>query len=345
MSYTYDNYILYTSGGIKYRLMEGYPKVTAERNDLKLTERYLIHTTDLLAFIKETFPPVTVDANGRLRRPNSRTYPGDATLFTKSLSAEPHTGELPSDPWRIHTGAPDNTFDFDTVVTIEYGTDVTDDQSDETLFEHSINVGGEFFTLPPQKLETSDIDAIEIELPTQGTPDYTPNKDLKLPISKVIPTIEHSFRYRFVKDPNWALYQEMLGCVNQNKHYNPDWDLPDGYKPLVGIPTAYRETVMFMGVSGTQRVVWEDNAVVTKPWDLDFKFSQKHHTGPPPFWRVAAFGDDAEPSIYGWNHVYIPARQKWCYLRTQEGNPIHRLADLNLIFNSLSTTEPANENS
>ena len=330
MAYNSNSYILLTPlNGVPYRLMEGYPQFVFSREESTCTEKYLIVATTLQAFLQENFPPPTV-FEGRVIIPNTRTYPGSTILYTKKVTAVPHTGSKPVDPFGFYADAPDNTFDQDLLVTIEYSTSKTDDQDDE-LYEHSVNAGGEFFTLPPQKVTVTDEDARGLSGTGSSTSSPEPNKDFKLPISKVIPTIEHSFRYRFVQDPNWALYQDMLGTVNANRPLRMDLVPDEGTAPHIGVPSAYPGTVLFMGVSGSQRVVFEDNNTVTKPWDLDFKFSHKHHTGPP----INPDSEDRlerEPRIFGWNHFYIPAKGDWEQIHTNTGALVHRLADHNEIF-------------
>lgn len=300
-----------TALGIPYSLMGGYPKITATRDEVKATEKYRIRAQYVSAFIVESFPPPVVTLN-RLTIPNARTLPGSNVMFTKTVSFEPLSSDRPGDPFSVDNNAAEGTYEEYYIATIEYATQLPDsDTNEDSIFEHSVNVGGEFMSLPAQKTELEDDGGVN------GTAETSePNKDIQLPLTQVVPTIEHDFRVRYVLNPNWEKFVELLGCVNSNSPNN---------NKLVGIPKAKRETVMFMGVSGSQKVVWTGTNTKEEPWDLEFKFSERSIT------------DENGGGPYGWNHFYIPAKGKYLRVKKADGTNVHKVTDLNPIFEETST--------
>ncbi|MCK5632679.1 hypothetical protein KAH94_02950, partial [bacterium] len=53
-----SNWRLRTTGGIRYKLLEGFPKGTFEAENGKITEQYVIQSSDLIPFVLESFAPM-----------------------------------------------------------------------------------------------------------------------------------------------------------------------------------------------------------------------------------------------------------------------------------------------
>jgi hypothetical protein len=300
-----------TNGGIKYKLVEGFPKLSGDEDGTTATEEYLVPANQLGAFWAESLP-VPVFFLNFILLPARRRMPGAPFLITKSLSCEPHSGQKPGDPFSFDPLAPNGTYDDLYRVTINYETmkesddNERDENKPETFLEHSMSAGGEFLSIPPNKTSITDGDIDTVTSPSGGDED---NEDQQMPIVMSIPTIEHSFKWKFVLDPNWAEIYTQLGNIN--------------LKAIKFIPESKPETVMFTGVSGNQVYLWNGAALRVQPWSLTFKFSQRH---------IEEGG-----RTYGWNHVFSPKKGRWVYLfRAGDAdgahNPLYQRSDFLELF-------------
>ncbi len=303
-----------TAGGIKYKLISG-PKLSGDAEGLTATEQYLIRTVDVDNFFAESFPSPII-MNSQLVFPAKRRMPGSGLLVTKSIDFDPHAGTIPGDPFATDTGAPAKTYDDLYVATIKYETmqESEDNEPDplkpETFLEHTVDVGGEFLHWSPKKTKIKDPTA------ATGTSAATPvtNTDQQLSAVKVIPTIEHSLKWSRALRPPWLIIRQALGRINVARH-------PFFNNAPIG-------TVMFMGVSGSQKYLWDSlNGVRLSSWTLDFKFSEKAVTENAEFFGIAV-----EPFYYSWNHVFVPSKGKWMELQNVDGLPLHQSGDFLQLF-------------
>ena len=202
-----------------------------------------------------------------------------------------------------------------------------DEGNPETFLEHSVNAGAEYLHIQPKAIEVSEktVDGSQNQ-PFQHPPgpdgqepdcnnapdDKEANKDPELAIYKVIPTIEHSLKWKFALNPSWTNIYRRLGTVNNSviKMFN----------------YAKKETVLFTGVSGQRSYRYFNSraggSLSVTPWSLDFKFSQR---------SVYEGGN-----IYGWNHVYSPSKQKWVRpIRPRDNcKPLFEASDFLKLFRS-----------
>lgn len=321
---------LETLGGLKYKLMEGYPTFKVFEGGVSAVEQYLMRSSDLAGFIEESHPLPYVD-EGRVIIPGRRTMPGTTFLITKDLDVKPHTGQLPSDPLGVDSEAADGTYDPHILVTINYTTQKqsSDDGSNDrdeldpvTFLERSINVGGEFLSLGPQNTKTTDgglgddpgpepedsgqqweqqagvPDTGYSTVDTKSPSDTKATADPTVNFVKMIPTAELNYKWPFVVVPPWSRIFGYLGCVNGLVRDSSGRIHPE-IRRLTNrlFYNLEPETVVFQGVSGTQKYLWNGASSGAQPWELDFKFSVK---------RVYEAGN-----VYGWNHIWVPKEQKW----------------------------------
>jgi len=300
-----------TTGGIKYKLVEGYPRITHGEEGTDATEQYIMRSIDIPGFVAEAMPPPYV-LGGYVFLPPRRLMPG--TVFvTKTINIEPQSGSLPADYFQVDSGATDGTYDYLARVTIDYTTNLESgqerDPNDPTTFlEHSMNVGGEFYDLPPKGLhydEDGDLDDPPAGyVAGTGREIIVPDGSSVPTMKQVLATIQHNLRWPFVLDPDWDTIFDCLGKVNDAAI--------DLFKQ------AAAETVLFQSISGSQKHVWNGASASTQPWQLDFKFSQRVNT-------VTGLG------ALTWNHSYLPiagkagadANHKWIkpYYMTTENDP------------------------
>lgn len=288
-----SNARLATNAGIKYKLMEGYPKIGVTDEEITATEQYLIQMANVDAFILEAMPPPTILGNLILRSPRRR-MPGASFLVTQSLQIEPHSGLTPGDPWGADPNAPANTYDDLARVTIEYTSAAAEGEDEEdpgggdpeTFLEHSFTSGAEFLTVSPRKvkLPEQDIELNDNQLgPTDpAILDAPENKEPALAFIQTLPVIEHNLRWKLVLRPWWQQIFNTLGKVNDKR-----------LKLFFNSP---QQTVMFSGLSGNRTYTIGAGRVRVSAWSLDFKFAQK--------WLQK--GPLSALLSIGWNHVYVP---------------------------------------
>lgn len=294
-----------TAGGIPYLLRNGFPTMSVDEQGAKAVEEYVIRASDIEGFTSESLPAPIVFL-GSVIRPPRRHMPGASILRTKTLSYKPLTATRPGDPTSYDSGAPTNTYDDYYIVTINYETQTQDSTDDEenpndptTFLEHSVTTGGQHMSVPPNKCETTDAD-----LATAGPGNAEPHVDAFGPIVKTIPTIEHALKWKSVTNPPWSTIRDLLGHVN-NATLSLFFDAPHG-------------TVMFMGVSGTQAYLWNGFSTGVQPWELTFKFSERH---------IRENG-----SSYGWNWVYVPKHGTWRKLLRANGETLYEESDFLQLF-------------
>ena len=288
-----------TTGGIPYALIEGYPKVGLDKeNRITGEEQYIMHKSNVLLFMLEAKPPPVI-SGGSLISMQGRFMPGAPYLMTESVSFEPWSGDLP-----VNMGGYVFAGDSYVKVAIKYTTTTPEhDETDpESFLEHSLQLSGEYLTVEPTKTKIKKDGGVE------GTPegypeDFEPNPDPLQPITKIIPTIEHTLTWPQVINVDWQQIFDTLGKVNSKK---------------IGLFfDAEVETVLFMGVSGNQEYIWDGQEATIKPWKLDFKFTQR---------RIEENGN-----IYGWNHILSPKKQTW--VRVQRGGAdLYQQIDHSLMF-------------
>lgn len=300
-----------TSGGIPYKLMEGYPTISGSGDKVTATEKYIIRATDVNAFYTESIPAPIVFL-GSVIWPDRRRMPGASILITKSIDFKPFQTTLPFDPFGVDSGAPDGTYDPFCEVQIQYETvqnesDQEQDPNDpETFLEHSVSATGEFMSWPPNKMEVSKgTEAGE----TPGGAE--PIKDRVAPIVKSIPTIDHNLKWKNCLQPRWDRIIEYLGMINDRKFVFSGQNTQFEF-------AAHKHCMLFMGVSGNQSYLWDGASVGVQPWNLDFKFIHKEIT-------EGGF-------TYGWNHIYSPVDGDWVQLVRANGKQMYEEANLLKLF-------------
>lgn len=289
---------LQTRGGIPYKLMDGYPRFSRNNDAFQGTEVYLLLARDILDFMSESFPPPIRNPDGEIIQNRNRRMPAAGVLVTQSMNTEPFLGDLPADPFRGDPGAPDGTYGDLYVVTIEYKTepgsnqdeDDDEEQADpESYLDQSISAGGEIIYVSTKRLEITDPGGIPPGPDFQGPPQSAQgSRDNGLQITKVVPTIEHTLSVKRFAEPNWKLIYANLGSVNS------------GY--VEPIPESFPGTCLFMGISGQRTFQLLNEKTIERPWNLDFKWSQRYIPMP-----------GIPEQIMGWQYVYSPEDGGWVW--------------------------------
>lgn len=302
----YLSWRLTTAGGLKYKLFEGYPLLTMDDDVTTATEKYLMRSQDAAAFAAESRPPPYV-LGFFIVQPPYRALPGSGGwAVTRTVNFAPHGQGLPWDPLGMDPTAPAGTYADLCEVTITYSTgkaaEDRDPNNPETFLEHSMQVGGEFYQLKPTSV-FYDKAGVETVITSPDVPG----------MHKTVVTLEHNLRWPFVMVPDWTTIIQTLGKVNE------------AVKPL--FKNAPIETVLFSGVSGNQKYVWNGASSYVQPWSLDFKFSQ----------RCLRLKDGTDVT---WNHVLVPTAEgggdeKWVKPYYKDGSTkvyMYEAGDLYALF-------------
>lgn len=258
--------------GIPYKLEK--QTLDVEENSSSASETIIMRTSDIVEMIAESFPPPTW-TNGYWFPGRKRHMPGNGYLLSRRLRFESIDTGLPSDFWQYDSGAPSGTYESLCRCTIEYATGQDQDEVDPadptTFLEHTVTAGGEFLIIPPSNTNW-------------GENGETENKSHQVPITKILPTLEHTLRWSYVRNPPWTTIRNQLGTLNN---------------ATLGIfNDAPAETVMFMSIQAEQRYT----TTGVKPWSIDYKFSERNIT-------------DNDTDGIGWNYAYNPAEAKFVRLK------------------------------
>ena len=310
---------LVSPGGIRHKVVD--PGVTMQGDDEKITATLplVIQSEDFLDFLDELFPQPLITADLVVISPRLYLL-GAPWLRVKSFQTGQLQQGLPLDLTGGDPGAPDGTYATLMPITVTFETmqeteeEEPDEGQPETFLEHSVSAGAEYLHIPPKKIDVSefDVDDFAVGGPDNNQPnapaDAEANKDPDLGIYKVIPTIEHSLKWKFALNPHWTNIYRRMGTVNNSviKLFN----------------NAKKETVLFMGVSGQRSYRYFRRRTNITPWSLDFKFSQRN------------IYEGSE--IFGWNHVYSPSKQKWVRpVRVNDNNKaLYEASDFTKLFKS-----------
>lgn len=305
---------LATDGGIKYALVEGYPKFGVSVNEASgAQEVYRIAAADLSAFIAEVVPPMEI-IDDRVIIPALRRLPGSENFVIAKLSAEPFNLTLPGDPFEQDAAAPAGTYCDDYRVTLDYETGVAsdeegdrDDASPETFLERSIRSSMEVLSIPASGLKSADTPESENLDATEAAA----AEAIKSPAAQfnmLVPINEFNFRWRRVVRPHFPNIFATMGKVNAT-----------AYTWLLNAP---KHTVLFMGLSASQEFQNVGSAVIARPWNLELRFAHK---------QISQDGN-----IYSWNHAFNPApgvgKFQTIYRKGGSGSPMHDPADFNAMF-------------
>lgn len=314
-----------TKGGIPFRLMPGTTMESDGDREIKATEIYLMRVSDLGAFHAESFPPARLQTPIGTMAPFRRHMPGAPFLLTKRLTVKSQADDLPVDPlaaWHPNNGSlafsiaeHDKTFDDLCLVTIEYETtthDVDADPSDPiTFLERSMTAGGRFLQIPPHNTQFRNDDVFgksDDIVPSSGGSTAAnairDNPDQQQSISLVQPTVEHNLKLRRVTKLNFDNINANLGRVN-SRTARVLYDAPP-------------ETCLFAGYSARQSVEWDGASTITRPWEIDFRFSQ-------------AMTID-KGRTYGWNHAYQPHRGRWVRIFRRGQTALYETFDIDQFF-------------
>jgi hypothetical protein len=284
-----------TDGGIKYRKVEG-PTITSE--DLEHAtahERYIIRAADLDAFHLESFP-LPVAYLGMFLLPDRRRMPGSTVFATRRLKFSPAFMPI-ADPLGADTSAPALTYNLDAgdtdatagYVHVDIDYEVSrrsfnaNPADPETFMERSLQAGLQVQAYPSHRTQVAD----GVAGATIQPADWEENTDAGMLIQHQAPLVTIRCRWPYALSPDWPLLIASLGKVNSVAR-----PLLLNYEP---------DTVLFDGLSASQRFLWAGASTYAQPWQLDMSFTAK---------RIIAGN-----RVFGWNQMYQNQKRRWVFVR------------------------------
>jgi hypothetical protein len=299
-----------STGGIKYKLIDGYPRGGADEESGQIEEKIIIRSADLAAFYELSFPLGTVSGDLFLINPNRR-YPGLSSHTTRTISWEPFIDSKPCDPYGIDPSAPAGTYGDFVVVTITYETGKQDeDESDpETFLEISADTAGELVTVPVRGKSNFASEQDVAYAKAQGEEiQGDPVKGAMVPVTKFMPETQWTIRWprvtRSYLPTVISAMRERLGHVND--------------EAVTLLFNAPRGTVLFMGFSYQEEFTWRDGGLENTPASIEFKFLEKHHK--------------QGGNVIGHNHFIQDDTGLFKELFLPNNQPVYPYADLNNLF-------------
>lgn len=316
---------------VPYKLVEGYPKITVSTDSQTAQEQVVIRASDLEKFWAESFPGDETVA-GYLKSGLARAMP-NTNWLTRQITAEPFTGNLPGDPFNADPDAPVGTYDTLYRVTIDYGIK-PESQTDEppsppetvTWTGQTTMAGAQALTVNPTKLvilkQDVNTDSSVLDQDSNGDiaaadADVETLRDPLAPLTKLVPTVEHTLRISDMPEPTAAYWTNILNSLGKvNSGSSVDGTNKDYFFG------ARKHTVLFLGFSATKKYRAAASSSVLVYYDIELRFSQKH---------ISEGG-----KYYGWNHTWNSESQKWVVpLRTvsaQKKKPLYESANFDLLL-------------
>ncbi len=296
---------LRTVGGIKYKLLEGFPTGSFEDETGSIEEQYLIRANQLNAFINESFPSVGVFGGYWLFN-GKRVCPHHNRMFTKRVTFEPFPKDKPADPYNVYGGLNNPAYTQNVKVTISYSVDKdqdSDDNDNETFLTVTADTGGEWLV----------VDAGELALWGSGAnlPGGTVVEEFQMPATQLVPKTQ--WNVKWPKFPNTILSDVIERCRESFGKVNS--------KTMPLFQDAIKETILFTGFSYSQEWSWrEEGPSVSMNMTFDEKFIE----------AADVFGENVTHQ-----HVYRPGKGFQELLMVDDdgvGQNLYKNSDLNKLF-------------
>jgi len=286
---------LRTTGGIRYKLVEGPTGSFNAQGDAEFSETYIIQASDLLDFVNESFPLPLLSGDQINWRAN-RLMPGSKAIYTMDISYTGLVDGKPLDPFGADPTTPSDTYCNFLKLSIKYkpGSE-KDDSNPETFLSVSARASAEYLTLGNRGNAKWD--------------DGSALRDPNVPISQTIAETEWTVSWpRVPNDVIPILFNRCrpyMGCVNSTT--------------MAIVNNAPAESLLFTGMSFSE----EFNAsgyttLERKCGQVSVSFLEK---------RIAAVGGP-----YGHNHFYNPATNRYQRVIKVGGGYVYQLANLAAMF-------------
>jgi len=287
---------------IPYEELEGSPTITMDRKGGSAERKLRIAWSNIGAAILEVFPGAIFGY------PYNAQMPGFPWLRAQSMRIEPWD---PKNPRPDSFGLGTNSYPGGgALLTINYAPNEFDDNQTSTdkknpenvvFLEQSIAVSGEFLTWPNQGVRWETGTEGSAFIAGNNDKRWVVNEDIKVGI--VIPMLDHTLTWNYVKSPPWDAIRNCIGKVNQ--------DAFNGCAP---------ETLLFLGATASRSF----STIGFPWWKLGYKFAEKCMNAPLKPKDVPQ----------GWNHFLRPngANTKFERLVKANGDPVYALTRFRQLF-------------
>jgi len=210
--------------------MGGSPTFEFSQKGSTSTLDILIHPSSLIAMLNNLFPPMV-----GTHQPLGLSHPDASYLYPETVSVSPFPKDL------THGHGPPDAQAPKLRCKIKYKTtERNDDDEPGTLVTHTIDVGGDFLTLPGHGLKW------------KGESQAVQEEDIQA--GKIVPQMEHQLSWDDVSTVPYSAIRNCIGCVNNSSFFG-----------------AARETMLFCGAN-IERSVLTDG---TASYKIDYKLSER----------------------------------------------------------------------
>ncbi len=253
---------------VPYEELAASPSFVMDRDGGSAVRTVRVAWSDIGRVILEVFP------GALFGYPYTASVPGFPWLRAQKMSIDPWNPEHPSghDPVM-------NTYPGGAKITVEYAPNKfpDNDQSDGpagnslqdiTFLEQKINFGGEYLTWPNNGVRwENNVNGAELRayLPGGGGGQVpaVPEKNFQvfedIQVGVVIPTIEHTLNWKYVRFPPWVGIRNCIGKVN--------------IEPFMG---CHIETLLFSGASASRTYSTQGSPT----WSLEYRLTEKCYNAP-----------------------------------------------------------------
>ncbi len=257
------NWKLSTPGGIKYKLIEGFPRGSFDEENGEIEEQYVIRANQLAAFVNESFPPVIV-LGGFWFFQGKRVCPHHAFLFTKRISFEPLEPGKPCDPYNVHGGLTDtDTYAEHLKITINYSVDEQNNNDDnESFLTVSADNSGEWLVIDAAEDSLWEFCGNLADLQRlAGLPPGEPIEEFQLPASQLVPKTRWNVK--------WPKFPDTLLAIVIDRCRDAFGKVNSEIMPLFN--NAVPDSILFTGFSYTKEYSWKEAPAVS----MDMMFEEK----------------------------------------------------------------------
>jgi hypothetical protein len=248
-----------------YEELENSPSISMDRDGGSARRVVKVAWDDIGRAILEIFP------GAAFGYPYTASLPGFPWLRAQKMQIDPWDGSHPTG-----TGQVMNTYPNGAKITVEYAPNKWPDQEfddgpdqgelkDITFLEQRITFGGEYLTWPNNGVRWADAapgagvsgSAGQYAPGQEGDKNFQVFEDINVGV--VVPTIEHSMTWNFVRRPPWAGIRACLGKVNSAQHMN-----------------CVPETLLFNGCTAERTY----STAGSPTWKLEYRLSEKLYNAP-----------------------------------------------------------------
>ena len=274
-----SNARLSTTFGTKYSAIAGPQAEFGPYGEIRnLVVDYRLESDDVLEFLDEMFPCPEKKGDVVSLRQGGILHTRKEVFLATAVSLRSFNESKPWNFIGLDTKAPAGTYESDVIASVTFlptinsynGKLIRTNKEPEFIVEEKFSATVEMLAVQPNKNIT-----LGGEQP----------KDLSIPLVKLIPIVEMSYRWDWAIDPDFDTITSVIGKVNVQTE-----------EKFLGKPKP--GTVLFLGYQATPRYHYTTKFESTeKVWTIEYKFAKR------------LISEEGE--TYGWNHAYDTVKGKF----------------------------------